>query len=165
MTSALAAPRMKNPTVFSEFLRLQARTTTNPETGCITVIPRYQTPKGYGEFYSRLAKGHRAHRVLWQLFNGPIEEGLVIHHACHNRACVNLNHLRKITHRENCQDTKLNTKTPSGHRNIYTQRGKYLVRLEANGVTIRRGGIETLEEAVELAVNLRKQYHYKTEGF
>ena len=27
-----------------------------------------------------------AHRIMWELFNGPIEEDMVIDHMCHNEA-------------------------------------------------------------------------------
>jgi hypothetical protein len=39
----------------------------------------------------------RAHRMMWQLINGPIPDGLLLDHVCHNRACVNVHHLRLVT--------------------------------------------------------------------
>jgi hypothetical protein len=57
-----------------------------------------------------------AHRIMWELFNGPIEEDMVIDHMCHNEAyadgtceggvclhrrCVNPAHLQMITKGEN----------------------------------------------------------------
>lgn len=55
---------------------------------------------GYGTFYF-MKKNRRAHRVAYFLANGPIEEGFVIDHICKNRNCVNPEHLRCVTKKEN----------------------------------------------------------------
>jgi hypothetical protein len=51
----------------------------------------------------------RAHRAVWEQFNGPIPEhdsshGLVIMHTCDNRACCNPAHLRLGTQGDNVRD-------------------------------------------------------------
>ena len=55
-------------------------------------------PKGYGSFHMNDGgRTQRAHRVAYELFVGPIPEGLEIDHLCRNRGCVNPGHLQPVT--------------------------------------------------------------------
>jgi hypothetical protein len=35
----------------------------------------------------------RAHRLAWTIANGPIPDGMEVHHTCGENACVNVDHL------------------------------------------------------------------------
>lgn len=57
---------------------------------------------GYGFIWSKPhGRSLQAHRVSWEIANGPIPEGLVIDHLCRNPSCVNPEHLEPVTVAEN----------------------------------------------------------------
>jgi hypothetical protein len=61
--------------------------------------------RGYGSIGVRASRSVKAHRVSWELANGPISDpSLHVLHRCHNTSCVNPNHLYLGTCQENAND-------------------------------------------------------------
>ncbi len=60
---------------------------------------------GYGIIWNNQRRNwDRAHRRIWEYYNGAIPKGLMVRHLCHNRACVNIQHLALGTMKDNRQD-------------------------------------------------------------
>lgn len=73
---------------------------------------------GYGQMQMGPRK-QQAHRIAYELFVGPIPEGLTIDHICRFKDCVNPSHLRTMTMLENVMDGCVNAKKdhcPQGHK-------------------------------------------------
>ena len=62
-----------------------------PNTGCY-LWTGADCPKGYGKT-NVYGKTQNAHRVVWELANGPIPKGMYVCHRCDTPACVNPEHL------------------------------------------------------------------------
>lgn len=82
--------------------RFDAKVMPEPNSGCWLWLGG-GVPRGYG----RINVGGRdgghvyAHRVAYVLGGGALQPGLDVHHLCNVPQCVNPDHLRQVTHREN----------------------------------------------------------------
>lgn len=54
---------------------------------------------GYGRYSNR-----QAHRVVYEMFVGPIPAGLTVDHICFNRPCVEPSHLRLLSNLANARN-------------------------------------------------------------
>lgn len=68
---------------------------------------------GYGQM-NWLGKGHKAHRVSWQLHFGAIPANLCVLHRCDVRNCVNPDHLFLGTQQDNIADMVAKNRQRSG---------------------------------------------------
>ena len=98
------------------------------------------------------------HRYSYELVHGPIPKGMQIDHVCHNRACVNPNHLRLATNKQNNENPSgVRSDNTSGYRGVtYNPKvGRWYARVQHNNRTYGAGGHATPEEAAEAARQLR----------
>jgi hypothetical protein len=95
----------------------------------------YRMRLGYGQLHHGGRTAY-AHVVAYELFKGPVPDGLEIDHLCRNPGCVNPNHLEAVTHRENM----LRGRTPSAAHAAKTHchRGHPLSGENLQGLSGRR---------------------------
>jgi hypothetical protein len=118
------------------------------------------TSRGYGQISPGVAGSPplKAHRVSWEIANGPIPEGLFVCHRCDNPRCVRPDHLFLGSNADNAADMKAKCRANNGYsrRTHCPKRHPYS---GANLFTDRRGWrkCRTCEDARSLA---RSDTHY-----
>src|SRR5690606_35432981 len=94
-----------------------------------------------------------AQRAVYEIYRGPIPAGKQLDHTCHTRGCVNPEHLRPVTNKENHENLAgaRRDNRSSGVRGVYwhKQAGKWQVRVEHSGRKYHGGMFDDLDEAAE----------------
>lgn len=115
------------------------------------------SPQGYSRFDGPEGDGN-AHRASYILNVGPIPSGHYIDHICHNRGCINPEHLRPVTNKQNMENlTDLQKNNTSGYHGVHwdKSRQRWSARVKHNYQQINLGRFDLLEDAVE-AVRLKR---------
>lgn len=95
---------MKHPSLAA---RLLANSKFDPLTGCRIWMAKTSKRRGGGldgRINLRVNGRHvsrRAHRISFEVFNGPIPPDHEIDHTCVNSLCIEPLHLEAVTHAEN----------------------------------------------------------------
>lgn len=108
------------------------------EGDCI-ICTSHTTREGY-TIITREGKQVFLHRVVYEMYNGGISQGLIIRHTCDNPRCVNPKHLLIGEHKDNVADMVSRDRHAKG-----TSHGRSKLT-EADVVTIRKDKVSTNAE-------------------
>lgn len=93
----------------------------------------------------------RAHKLYYVARFGPVPTGLELDHGCNVRCCVNPDHLKAVTHAENCQRQRTTKLT--------------MEKVEEIRRTYRAGGWTTRSLAKQLGLSQSTISHAVTERY
>jgi hypothetical protein len=152
--------RYGEPTAGGEFRRSGDRFWNKVDkSGDCWLWTAFKDKRGYGQF-SLDGKLLYAHRHSYTLAN-PDEDltGMSIDHQCHNSSCVNPEHLRAVTHKQNLEHrvgANSNNKS-SGVRGVCwnKSKNKWQAIVTHNGKAVYVGLFDVLAEAAE-AVRIKR---------
>lgn len=68
---------------------------------------------------------YACHRVVWEIFNGKLQEGFVIDHKDGNPFNNKIENLRAVNQRVNTQNAKLSNANTSGKKGVSLHQGRY----------------------------------------
>lgn len=127
------------------------------ENGCWEWTSAKQ-PTGYGLFFFKGA-ARLAHRISWTIAHGTIPDGLMIDHRCHNRGCVNPEHLWLATRKQNGENlAHARSDSRTGIRGVEQRKnGRWRAYIVHNGVNTHLGFFGTAEEASTVAAAKRSE--------
>lgn len=103
-----------------------------------------------------------AHRFAYIERFGPVPDGMVVDHKCHNTRCVNPDHLQAVSVAENAENYAGHLRNnQSGVRGVWwdnTNR-KWIARVTHLGRAYSAGNFDDLEEAAAAVLDLRISLH------
>lgn len=105
------------------------------ESGCWIWMGKLNS-YGYGRMVKAGGRGKEtgAHRVAYEMFIGPIDNGLVVCHRCDMPCCVNPNHLFLGTQSDNIKDRTNKKREPRGENTSWAKLNDDIVRKIRNDV-------------------------------
>lgn len=122
-----------------------------------------------GEYGQANARGVRlyAHRASWEQANGPVPDGCEVDHICRNTLCINPEHLRPATRKQNSENLDFHKNSGSGIRGVSWHKGrnKWQVTVRHNYKKHYGGLFDNLEDAERAAIDLRNRlFTYNVEN-
>ena len=108
-----------------------------------------KTHDGYALFWDGSAKVY-AHRWSYGRFVGPVPAGHEVDHICHNTSCVNPEHLRPVSPKQNQEHMRgPQSNSTTGVRGVYwdSSKSRFRAYVSHYGKSIYAGVYKTLAEA------------------
>ncbi|WP_201289399.1 HNH endonuclease signature motif containing protein [Escherichia coli] len=115
--------------------------------------------KGYKRV-SLKGRTYKVHRIIWEMHNGPIPEGMYIDHIDHNKINNAIWNLRLVTTKGNSHNLPLYCNNKTGYRGVYIEKGKYRAYIKVDGKSIHLGNFDDIEEAIRCRILNEMKYGF-----
>lgn len=102
----------------------------------------------------------QAHRIIWEMHNGPVPEGHEIDHINRVKIDNRIENLRSATRSQNCVNVlDRGTSNRTGYTGVYAHKNKWQASISINWKTTYLGSFQTPKEAHEAYWKARDQHH------
>jgi hypothetical protein len=105
---------------------------------------------------------HQAHRLVWEMFNGPVPDGLYIDHINGIRSDNRIENLRVVDKATNAKNRRLQHNNKTGIQGVKSCQGeKFEVAISSEGRRIYLGKFKDFFEAccVRKSAEVKHNYH------
>ncbi|WPJ68535.1 hypothetical protein OMDBNIEC_00049 [Salmonella phage STP-SP5] len=133
---------------------LSARIKIGSKAGCIDAAGYVKTRYNNQQLH--------AHRIIWEMFKGPIPEGLMIDHIDRNRSNNRIENLRLVSRSGNAKNQKLPSTNTSGVIGVSFRKcdGKWIAHITNNGKFINLGIFINKEDAIKARRDAEIKYAF-----
>lgn len=101
-----------------------------------------------------------AHRIVWEMHNGDIPEGMYIDHINHIRHDNRIENLRIVSKPDNMKNKSLYKNNKSGFSGIYERSGKYIAMARLEGRLKHIGVYDSIDDALIARREFEEQNDY-----
>lgn len=102
------------------------------------------------------------HRLIWELHNGPIPEGMEIDHINHIRDDNRIENLRLVSRRENTRNSSIRSDNTSGVVGVGfdKRQGKWYAQIIVNGERVSLGRFTEKSDAITARIEAERKYGF-----
>lgn len=136
---------------------------SNNSTGHVYGSRKYNTPSASKYLLVSIDKQYYlAHRIIWEMVNGPIPKGLTVDHINLDSRDNRISNLRLATFNQQNRNRRPWTKT--GYRGVTFYANRYIAQITINGKNTYLGCFKTPEEASSVYEEAALKYHGQFAG-
>ncbi|NHZ46740.1 HNH endonuclease [Escherichia phage TR1] len=114
-------------------------------------------------YYKVSVNGFRTyvHRVVWEMFNGELQNGDYIDHINHNKLDNRIENLRVTTNQGNSRNCKLSVLSTNGYCGVAKlNHGKFKAHIKVDGKHLHLGNFDTPEQAYKVRIEAERKYNF-----
>lgn len=103
----------------------------------------------------------KVHRVIWELHNGKIPDGMEIDHINHKRDDNRIENLRIVSRDDNMRNKSIYKNSSSGYCGVCLRSsGKWFAYIQNKSKQVSLGQFDTIEEAVSARLEAERLYGF-----
>lgn len=103
-----------------------------------------------------------AHRIVWEMYNGSIPEGMQVDHINHDRTDNRIENLRLVNANESGKNQKASVRNKSGVVGVSWKKSKnkWHSQIMVNGKQIHLGFFDNIDEAKKARIDAERKYGF-----